>query len=350
MESSLTCASAVTLLLKLCFQPRWCDNCGLDSLCRFQKVILENSIWQNMVEEQADRGGCNNIVMGGWGAIWNGRGEMLPLWHPSQMPNDTMPLPWDCWGYMTLRPLRCALTKGACWTQWRSPVGSRLQDRNVSYPNCGSPPSQSVHRPRRWKNMQSIAWPLWPNQNLTFPRFAKFTCTNRASSVVMSTALTMTCFITGVSGSQFRMENMDSLQCYCLTAEASKDPFMIPCQTCKKLFHQGQSGFRVCERQIYVVQKFCLWEFARNFCTSWYTGNWLRVFELWLFCQHFWMWPWVCGGVWLYPSGWLILSVVAGCLMSGRPSPLEGDVFFEFICGHCSPDGEESVKRMKLPW
>ena len=42
--------------------------------------------------------------------------------------------------------------------------------------------------------------------------------------------------------------------------------------------------------------------------------------------------------------------IFSGCLMTGRPSILEGDVFFNLICGHCSPNGEESVTRMKLQW
>ncbi|XP_064625142.1 cysteine-rich protein 2-binding protein-like [Lineus longissimus] len=39
-----------------------------------------------------------------------------------------------------------------------------------------------------------------------------------------------------------------------------------------------------------------------------------------------------------------------GCLQTGKPSSLEGDAFFEFLCSVCSPTGGEEIKRMKLSW
>lgn len=39
-----------------------------------------------------------------------------------------------------------------------------------------------------------------------------------------------------------------------------------------------------------------------------------------------------------------------GCLKRGKPSPLEGDLLFDFICCDCSHDGEEHFTRMKLLW
>ncbi|XP_015906387.2 cysteine-rich protein 2-binding protein [Parasteatoda tepidariorum] len=38
------------------------------------------------------------------------------------------------------------------------------------------------------------------------------------------------------------------------------------------------------------------------------------------------------------------------CLKSGRPSSLAGDIYFLLTCERCSPDGQESIKRMKMQW
>jgi hypothetical protein len=43
-------------------------------------------------------------------------------------------------------------------------------------------------------------------------------------------------------------------------------------------------------------------------------------------------------------------NVIAGCLQTGKPSALEGDAFFDFMCSVCSPTGGEEIKRMKLSW
>ncbi|XP_064607453.1 cysteine-rich protein 2-binding protein-like [Liolophura sinensis] len=39
-----------------------------------------------------------------------------------------------------------------------------------------------------------------------------------------------------------------------------------------------------------------------------------------------------------------------GCLKSGRPSPLEGDILYQFVCEQCSESGEEEFERLKLQW
>ncbi|GFU28246.1 cysteine-rich protein 2-binding protein [Nephila pilipes] len=38
------------------------------------------------------------------------------------------------------------------------------------------------------------------------------------------------------------------------------------------------------------------------------------------------------------------------CLKSGRPSPLAGDIYFNFTCQNCSLTGAEVIKRKKLQW
>ncbi|GAB6032738.1 Cysteine-rich protein 2-binding protein [Chamberlinius hualienensis] len=38
------------------------------------------------------------------------------------------------------------------------------------------------------------------------------------------------------------------------------------------------------------------------------------------------------------------------CLKNGKPSNLEGDVLYDYICVNCSPTGDEQVTRMKLQW
>ncbi|XP_041356685.1 cysteine-rich protein 2-binding protein-like [Gigantopelta aegis] len=39
-----------------------------------------------------------------------------------------------------------------------------------------------------------------------------------------------------------------------------------------------------------------------------------------------------------------------GCLLSGKPSPLEGDIFFKFTCTQCGEDEQEHFERIKLQW
>lgn len=45
------------------------------------------------------------------------------------------------------------------------------------------------------------------------------------------------------------------------------------------------------------------------------------------------------------------LFVHIKCLNNtGTPGDILGDVFFEFVCSNCSPDGNESFDRIALPW
>ena len=45
----------------------------------------------------------------------------------------------------------------------------------------------------------------------------------------------------------------------------------------------------------------------------------------------------------------LLLSFL-GCLKSGNPTTLEGDIFFKFVCSNCSSTNQETIERMKLTW
>ncbi|XP_037048827.1 cysteine-rich protein 2-binding protein [Bradysia coprophila] len=44
------------------------------------------------------------------------------------------------------------------------------------------------------------------------------------------------------------------------------------------------------------------------------------------------------------------LYIHINCLNNSTPGDLLGDVFFEFVCSDCSPDGNESFERIALPW
>lgn len=41
---------------------------------------------------------------------------------------------------------------------------------------------------------------------------------------------------------------------------------------------------------------------------------------------------------------------LSGCLKSGKPSLLAGDVFFDLTCASCSSDGEETCMRQSISW
>ena len=44
------------------------------------------------------------------------------------------------------------------------------------------------------------------------------------------------------------------------------------------------------------------------------------------------------------------IIILLGCLKQGRPSALEGDVFFHFTCADCSVNLQEECCRIKLQW
>lgn len=45
------------------------------------------------------------------------------------------------------------------------------------------------------------------------------------------------------------------------------------------------------------------------------------------------------------------LYIHINCLNnSTTPGDILGDVFFDFVCAHCSPDGSETFERIALPW